>query len=764
MYAESIKTIRINLKSPVNFKKPIKLHSYRKKCAAASFLLILLITFILGILLGAIINTQRAQVTLLSKQAKDFLALCVAEAGMHCVLAEMKADYQFVTHGNPYVPTENWANPAKRRFYLLGNTENLEIERVNRGTYKGKIHMRALKLTAEFRVRVRLINAKNSLETKSIDESHRYFLLESIGKVTDTYKKVVAILEKYLPANYLIYDGQVLDLGGYGPYRFYTGVLRGGRIYGHDMLIFSKRGLLDTGLELIDIEKVSTAGWIKVLKNTFFKSENLSTWLKPIDYNSCIDNFDSFSIKQGNKIITQYVLDGLRGAKSEKFPVLNYKYWLEAQDPKPIILDKGPTFEGFKEAKWRNPAKPNEVVYNLYFGWDFESIEDKVLIYSKVPIRIWGCPKWKALTIFCEKDVYIAGDFNQNPSHPQNYDLGWKDYTETPRNGIDKNSVVIMSLGRIWFDYSNPMLFLRNEMMTVIDYEIAMALGGDEVNPVILASVVYPPKFSSTSPDLRQPMTAINFKVINSLFALPKQPPQVIPATLAGLYLHPLLKKLNDYFELTSDAELAKKRFSIKSFLKRKEIIGKIAAACYLKGFITKGERDKIIKLALDQVEKEIEEEEPNQFLGPWNIADRIYNLAITHPKTLFKFPEMTINALLIDSAEINALWDPTNSQNKVQNELGNISSKEMRSFPFIRKDSNFILRHFGGRMHLRNTRVSEFLSGNLRDDTPVIRRHIWDSTFVRGGGDYFPPYPPCAFNIICWNEHNTTNEEFESF
>lgn len=195
---------------------------------------------------------------------------------------------------------------------------------------------------------------------------------------------------------------------------------------------------------------------------------------------------------------------------------LNPLYFKNARKPAPDISSRCSSFKGFSESKWRNPAKPGEAVYDLFFGWEYQNKEDKVLLYSEVLLRVWGC-LWKSLTIFCEKDVYIAGDFNANPDNPQPH-LGFKDYTKERRNGTDKNGAMILSMGRIWFDYSNPMLFLRNEMTTVIDYDIAMALADEDINELVLAGVVFPFTALSTGPyDAVADGLALNFPAINSL-------------------------------------------------------------------------------------------------------------------------------------------------------------------------------------------------------------------------------------------------------
>ena len=78
----------------------------QKNKSGQAIVVILMICLVLGILASVILNLQSSQINLLSQSAKEYLALSVAETGLNCVMAEMKADYQFVTHGNPYIPKE----------------------------------------------------------------------------------------------------------------------------------------------------------------------------------------------------------------------------------------------------------------------------------------------------------------------------------------------------------------------------------------------------------------------------------------------------------------------------------------------------------------------------------------------------------------------------------------------------------------------------------------------------------------------------------
>ena len=821
----------------------MKNNSYKNKNKSGqAMIVVLMICLFLGILSCTIFNLQSSQINLLSKSAKDYIALSVAETGLHCVLAEMKADYQFVTHGNPYIPAEKdkWPSPVARKYNYIGKSKLLHPKGNNTGVYEGTVEFPETKLKGEFKVRIKLIKSQNSTASQSVDEAHRYFLLESYGKVGDSYRKISTVIEKFVPGNFILYDGQVLDVGGYGPYRLTKGLMNNGRFYGHEMIIFSKRGSNDSSADLSKTEKISTPGYIRAetsIDVEFFGGKNggKKGVISPKNDSTNPDKFETFPIKIGGKM-DRFVLDGNHGGKPQLLPPLNPSYYREAKKPHPEILRAGSSFDGFSESKWRNPEKPGEKVYDLFFGWKYKKTDDNFLIYSEVPLRVWGCPKWKALTIFCEKDVYIAGDLNANPDSPQRYKQGYREYSKELKNGTDKNGLQIMSMGRIWFDYSNPMNFLRNEMETVIDYDIACCLTSKEPSEAILLSHVWPPRNNTGSLKLRLPFTYVNFTNINILYNIPKDDPRLAAALNIGVRVLPPMYKLNAYFKKpgekddhgstpvdsstgsnnnggsdsdsaqapdisqsvdeklifkdTSNAaasiggatgsigqaptddssedslvgmfEKPKFYFPIKNMLVRGLAINSIGMAALDAGIVPPLIRDKSIKLVLDEAEKELNEDDPDEELGPWNIADRIFELQVHHKESGLRFPEMTVNALLIDSAELNAKWNFGNDGNKVNNELGNIQNDAMRSFQWMKnKNSRFILRHNGSMIHLRNRPVKEYIKGNFKNDEPVIRQITYDRTYALGGGDYYPPYQMAGFTIINWNDEYCSEETY---
>jgi hypothetical protein len=299
--------------------------------------------------------------------------------------------------------------------------------------------------------------------------------------------------------------------------------------------------------------------------------------------------------------------------------------------------------------------------------------------------------------------------------------------------------------------------------MTLIDYEIALSLADENISEMVLAPIVYPPRFKTTSSDKRLPMTALNFTAISKLFALPKQPPEIFAANMARVGLHSSLSKLRNYFQPSIKPEEYKNRFCIKDRGERTKVYVGIGERAFMTGIVLKGARDGIIESVLDESYKEIAKGEPDPTLGPWNAPDRLFKIAVKRPKTGFKIPEMTVNALLVDSSELNARWLPGNKTIKVRCELGNIAHPAMKSLPFLNKNSRMILRHVGGMIHLRNRPGTPFLSGSLRNDQPIVRRMVYDKTYVRGGGDYFPPYMPAGFSVISWTDEAVSETEFKS-
>ena len=771
-----------------------------KKCGQA-VVAVLMVCLIIGILATAMFSFQSGQIHLLSKSAADYLSLSVAETGLHCILAEMKADYQFVTHGNPYVITKDdkltsWpSSTASHKYAHVKNEGGLKISDHQKGTYKGTIKYEKMAATGEFKTRVKLIGSKNNPATKTVDEAHRYFLIESYGRVNNSCRKISVIIERITPANFLMYDGEILDVGGYGPYRGSPGELASGRLYGHEQIVFSSKGTGDRVVELKSMEKISTPGYIntKHIYGVDFLNKKKGQLRKGNDSQKP-ETFETFGVKDGKVDVECFVLDGYHGAKPQKLPMLNPDYYKNATKPSPTILNAGSHFEGFKESWWRNPYKPNEVVYDLFFGWDYKKTGDKYMIYSEVPIRIWGCPKWKALTIFCEKDVYIAGDFNANPDNPQNYKINdsYKNYEKEPRNGYDKNGVMVLSMGRIWFDYSNPLNFLRNEMTTALDYEICKTLGNDNLSDSILHATCYPKRNSTSSGYGRKPATALSFTKINSLYNLPKTDEKVIAVVTASLPMQPALSKLRQYLgrgedkkkqnasgttnlappanenisrdvavSEEDDGDKQKEHFYIKAPGVRLGIYEAFGLESYTLGVVTPKVRETSIKSILKAADNDIEKEKPDASFGTWELPTRMFYYAL-RKKCGFRMPEMTVNALLVDSAELNNKWSYDNKNEKALNELGNIENEQMRCFPWMGKNERFILRHLGSMIHLRNRPEKTTVNGMFANDVHVLRRNIYDNSYVSASGDYFPPYPMSGFTIISWKDEICTLEEFK--
>lgn len=214
----------------------------------------------------------------------------------------------------------------------------------------------------------------------------------------------------------------------------------------------------------------------------------------------------------------------------------------------------------------------------------------------------------------------------------------------------------------------------------------------------------------------------------------------------------------------TEYMEQQKVFFPIRKTGLKLKIAETIGAEAYWGGMILPATRDSLIRQVLDAAEEEMNNaDKPDPDAGAWNMADRIFALQVKHKDTGLRFPEMTVNAILVDSAVLNAKWNFGNDEGKVNNELGNIQNDAMRSLPWAKdKNTRMILRHHGSMIHLRNRPVKEYIKGAYRDDQPIIRQISFDPTYASGGGDYFPPYPIAGFTIINWQDEFSSEEEYK--
>ncbi|HNW35763.1 MAG TPA: hypothetical protein PKM25_12570, partial [Candidatus Ozemobacteraceae bacterium] len=201
-----------------------------------------------------------------------------------------------------------------------------------------------------------------------------------------------------------------------------------------------------------DVEKVETPGMIRAIIPTAVTFSGMKE--EVIDRTNDSMAFSKFKAYDG------FLLDGAHGAHPIKLTHLQMERIKEkAADLKSggLTVDE----KSFPASSWKNPYDKNTKYFEIDFGgYHAKAIASGTddadvpaptgcddpgplaklrgrayLIYSKVPLRIWGCPD-RPVTICCEKDVVVAGDFNQNPATPQDYpDLYYQDYTTKLMNG-----------------------------------------------------------------------------------------------------------------------------------------------------------------------------------------------------------------------------------------------------------------------------------------------------------------------------------------
>ncbi len=731
-------------------------------------------------------------VQMLSKNARDHLAAMVAEAGLNCIMAELHVNNDYTTHGMyKWGADDPWAKPIKERASSLKTIRDLETLGVKDGVYRGQLHG-----TGEFKVKLAGTFGKDNSLTKTLKENQMYVVAEVVSSVRgggkseeQSFRRVKALIEKRsLASEFLLYDGEMLDLG-LGPYVSAPNQLRRGRLYGYQWLTFNSAGGSDRGSELFEMEKIETAGMIKAgVKAPIEFSDKTTTSITSAN--------DSTSGKF--KTYDGYMLDGNSGGRPIKMVGLpKDSYLAKAKRRKNtggLVIEAGKVPPTIPLSTWKNPYDEKSDYYDLNFGGyvvgqdepdtDGDNQDDAdennandpphgsddpaplntlrgraLLIYSEVPLRIWGCPD-RNVTIFCEKDVVIGGDFNQNPETTQDYpDTTYQTYKTQIQNGkrFHKVGAMILSMGRVIIDHSRPSLFLYNEMKPYLTYLIAMALHPvdketeDEARRTLCPA---DPKKRGGIVGLGpvDPNTGRPKPIYNEIYFLKEQ-----TAIATGpLYL----SHMADLIDLFTPGNDAKPRFGIKNDENRMRVIQEIDQACRGDGVITRDDFDRIVNLAWEfAVDEEAKDPSPDQ--GAMGLARFLFDEAGKKTDDGIWPPEITINAALVTSTRRHARWTTGNAGPKFFDEIGNVNAKNKKLVEYLKSPKFLIQRVFGSEIRLGSRAETWYLSGAYTGQG-VLRRRIWDKSLT--GGKYQPTALPFAFNVLSYSEEAISKKEYEAF
>ena len=774
---------------------------YFNSKSGSGYLVVLAFAGILLIFFMIYGTFKSGQQQLQSKDVRRFMTASLGEAALNCIVSELNANRGFSTHryyrekGDEY-----WNTPVKTRETLLGDMGKLYVSGVKKGVYQGGSQF------GEFKAKVAPIySARENSKTKTLLEAEMYTRAEIVVKVgagwgikEETCRKITAMIERRYPAaENVLYDGEMLDVGAIGPYPGRENQLSRGRLYGYNWITFNTAGGACRGSELLEMEKIETPGFIRALKDTRISFADNSV----LNLTSANDSYkmNKFDPREG------FIVDGANGAHPIKLARLPRERIKATADryrkTYGLIIKDGMLPYG----KYSNPYDPGTKYVDLDFadyrvlraagkrsaragddageaeeedsgsgsdededgsnGSDYSTASDdpeiiralrgdKILIYSELPVRVWGCPD-RTITIYSTKDIVVGGDFNQNPRTPQLYENDdFINYRFPLENGKDRHKIgaMLMSEGRVLIDVSRPTLFARNELKPFFLYTLAKNLHPS--TPEIEAEIKY--ILCPLNPDNRKALIGLGELGVDGNF-LPRY------GTITWLYNKKddnssgqYKVNMEDLINFFTPGGGDKPRFGIRDEKVRNEIIEYFKFAVRDVGDLTTTEQDRLFDMAWKQAVIE-EESAQSPYDGAMGLMMGLFEEARKDPSDSLFIPEITINGVLVSSTRRASRFSVGNSVEKVNDEIGNAGNAQ-----YMRPPAFLIQRVYGSVIRLASKEPDYYMSG-AHTGANILRRRIWDRTNLYSN-PFRPLESPAAHNLLTYTEELISEKEYDKF
>ncbi|MBU1109088.1 MAG: hypothetical protein KKB51_20595 [Candidatus Riflebacteria bacterium] len=770
---------------------------YLNKKSGSGYLIVLAFAGILLIFFMIYGTFKSGQQQLQSKDVRRFMTASLGESALNCIVTELNANRGFSTHryyrekGDEY-----WNTPVKTRETLLGDMNEIFVSGIKKGIYQGGSQF------GEFKAKVAPIySARENSKTKTLLEAEMYTRAEIVVKVgagwgikEETCRKITAMIERRYPATEnVLYDGEMLDVGVLGPFPGRENQLRRGRLYGYNWITFNTAGGGCRGSELQEMEKIETPGFIRALKDTRISFADGSV----MNLTSANDSIqmDKFDPRDG------FIVDGANGAHPIKLARLPRERIKATADRYRKTYGLTIKDGALPYGKYSNPYDPGTKYVDLDFG-DYRVLRtaskspgradadddaspgagddegedgdsgsdystasddpeiirklrgDKILIYSEVPLRVWGCPD-RTVTIYSTGDIVVGGDFNQNPRTPQLYENDdYMNYRFPLENGKDRHKVgaMLMSEGRVLIDVSQPTLFARNELKPFFLCALARSLHPSTSEIEAEIKFILCP----LNPDNRKALVGLGELGTDGNF-MPRY------GSIAWLYNNKEVNSggqyqanLEDLINFFTPGGGDKPRFGINDEKVRNEIIDYFKTAVRDVGDLTTTEQDRLFDMAWKQAVIE-EETAPNPYNGAMGLMMGLFEEARKDPNDGLFIPEITINAVLVSSTRRASRFSIGNSAEKVDDEIGNAGSKQ-----YMRPPGFVIQRVYGGVIRLASKEPEYYISG-AHTGANILHRRIWDRTNLYSAG-FRPLESPAAHNLLTYTEEMISEKEYDKF
>lgn len=490
----------------------------QKNRHGSSILLALGFGIVLLIIVGGLRTFSSYRIQSSIREWNNLKASSLAEAGISMMLCQLGQDFSYETHFvNDNLTWGNTKGMTPKDFDSGGAISLSNQNDCFHGDISG---------VGNFQARCGVIPYQDDPSTKNIDESKAYLLLESIGCVNLTSRKISAVISRRFPGKEcLLYDGDVLSIVYGEPGNGETNVFADGNLYGHNGVEIGDVTSTDFGSpgngtkqSLKRVNRImSGKGGVFFLNNVNYEppSGGGGDITANMDW-AAGKNFGAMAYPNNRKGKGEYPKEFLEAA-----PVAAESYAKEHIRDKnnPVIMTPAflPLDYYKKLAQDVVTTSPTES-HKTYTGGsanmvclDFgDAIREgngvampaSEIFYSTEDIVIRGNPA-TGVTIVSAKSVYVDGDFNQYGEPPgttapsgkwkygynQDYQGNPKSYNQPnyktgpgdPATLNDHTKICrILAAERVVFDYSDLRKCFGNELYPFFKYRLAKEIMGDD--------------------------------------------------------------------------------------------------------------------------------------------------------------------------------------------------------------------------------------------------------------------------------------------
>ena len=762
---------------------------------------------VLLIVIAGVFSFSKYRTQTVINESRKVKALALAEAGLEVALAELFNNSAFQTHEvkkpNSAEESLEWQSAQSRDLTLEDNSDfSFKEESSNSGTISGTLG------DGRFKVRVGNIPYQDNEHTKAVDESKAYVFVESMGIYDKTVRRILAVVNRRYPTReFLMYDGGVLSVvygqtGDSG-----TNVFSVGHLYGHkgvevSQILKSEHGSASPGTKqkLVNIDAVlSGAGGIFFYSDVEAEFKNKSgsnAWKGSIKQNVTYPSSGKYP--QGKEAFGEFPEELVNTTPTIPDEI---SQWVKDKNSGISIPPRTPSFEQYKNEaqKAGKYITSSNTKYKVTKGFgssidavylDFGSGESKIreanseaknfpsngVYYSTKDIVIKGNPP-KDVSIVSEKNIFVAGDFNQNCTgkneqkygFPQDYDSGKNaltadDYTESSRTLFQKDKEVkdgdfkyhvaatIIAKERVVFDHRSPVDCCENELYPYLKYELAKAIS-DQPNESEAAKVLSPNDSSNVS--IVASDSVEGFKANIATFT---QKFKISDASA-------LSSSMEKIYDKTSDGKFNDSHLDDLTKVTWEAFKKEYNGGNDYSGSATSND-DNAVNILLFKLRAKMCNKNPDDQNGTLFEPDKSSVQSVKDkPGDYLFYPEMTTNGMFVSCGELNNTFYAGPDVQKYFNEIGYSDTSKSAGITnkWYSNPEGFLHRLYGTETNLRLYEVKQIPKSD-NAYKPPLRRKVYDDTLPWLGDYGKSGLELTGFVVLSWQDLGSNEEEFEAF